>query len=71
MKKLGVSVLATVMLAGSFGVVANASTTDVSKLRDQLVSLGVPSNSANQLITYLQSIDLSVADEADLEGLVK
>ena len=56
MKKLTISALAAMMVAGSFGAVAEASTTDVAKLRDQLVSLGVPSNSANQLITYLQQL---------------
>lgn len=71
MKKLTISALAAMMVAGSFGAVAEASTTDVAKLRDQLVSLGVPSNSANQLITYLQSVELSTADEAELESLVK
>ena len=71
MKKLTISALAAMMVAGSFGAVAEASTTDVAKLRDQLVSLGVPSNSANQLITYLQSVDLTEADEAELESLVK
>ena len=71
MKKLTISALAAMMVAGSFGAVAEASTTDVVKLRDQLVSLGVPSNSANQLITYLQSVDLTEADEAKLESLVK
>lgn len=71
MKKLTISALAAMMVAGSFGAVAEASTTDVAKLRDQLVSLGVPSNSANQLITYLQSVELSKTDEAELESLVK
>ena len=71
MKKLTISALAAMMVAGSFGVVADASEADVAKLRDQLVSLGVPSNSANQLITYLQSVDLTEADEAELESLVK
>ena len=71
MKKLTISALAAMMVAGSFGVIADASEADVTKLRDQLVSLGVPSNSANQLITYLQSVDLTEADEAELESLVK
>ena len=71
MKKLTISALAAMMVAGSFGVVADASEADVAKLRDQLVSLGVPSNSANQLITYLQSVELSKTDEAELESLVK
>ena len=71
MKKLTISALAAMMVAGSFGAVAEASEADVAKLRDQLVSLGVPSNSANQLITYLQSVDLTEADEAELESLVK
>lgn len=70
MKKLAVSTLAAVMVASSFGVVADASTTDVAKLRDQLVSLGVPANDANQLITYLQSIQLSSVDQATLKSLV-
>lgn len=70
MKKLAVSTLAAVMVASSFGVVADASTTDVAKLRDQLVSLGVPANDANQLITYLQSIQLSTVDQATLKSLV-
>ena len=38
------------------------------ELRDKLVSLGVPSDSANQLVTYLQSIDLTDAQKAELEG---
>ena len=71
MKKLTISALAAVMVVGSFGAVAEASTTDVEKLRDQLVSLGVPSNGANQLMIYLQSVKLSKADEAELESLVK
>ena len=71
MKKLTISALAAMMVAGSFGVIADASEADVTKLRDQLVSLGVPSNSANQLITYLQSVELTEADEAELESLVK
>ena len=71
MKKITISALAAMMVAGSFGAVAEASEADVAKLRDQLVSLGVPSNSANQLITYLQSVELSTADEAELESLVK
>ena len=71
MKKLTISALAAMMVAGSFGAVAEASEADVAKLRDQLVSLGVPSNSANQLITYLQSVELSKTDEAELESLVK
>ena len=47
--------------------------TDVSAadLRDKLVSLGVPSDSADQLVKYLQSIDLTDAQKAELEGLVK
>lgn len=70
MKKLAVSTLAAVMVAGSFGVVANASAVDVAQLRDQLVSFGIPAQGANQLITYLQSIQLSSADEAALKSLV-
>ena len=68
MKKLATVALAATLLFGSFNVIADAS---AAELRDKLVSLGVPSDSANQLVTYLQSIDLTDAQKAELEGLVK
>lgn len=68
MKKLATVALAATLLFGSFNVIADASTAD---LRDKLVSLGFPSDSANQLVTYLQLIDLTDAQKAELEGLVK
>ena len=71
MKKLAISTLAAVMLAGSFSVVADASTTDVTKLRNQLVELGVPATGADQLVNYLQTVKLTAADKAEIEALVK
>lgn len=68
MKKLATVALAATLLFGSFNVITDASAAD---LRDKLVSLGVPSDSADQLVTYLQSIDLTDAQKAELEGLVK
>lgn len=68
MKKLATVALAATLLFGSVNVIADAS---AAELRDKLVSLGVPSDSANQLVTYLQSIDLTDAQKAELEGLVK
>ena len=68
MKKLATVALAATLLFGSFNVIADAS---AAELRDKLVSLGVPSDSANQLVTYLQSIDLTDAQKAELEGVVK
>ena len=68
MKKLATVALAATLLFGSFNVIADAS---AAELRDKLVSLGVPSDSANQLVTYLQSIDLTDAQKVELEGLVK
>lgn len=68
MKKLAAAALAATLLFGSVNVIADAS---AAELRDKLVSLGVPSDSANQLVTYLQSIDLTDAQKAELEGLVK
>ena len=67
MKKLATVALAATLLFGSFNVIADAS---AAELRDKLVSLGVPSDSANQLVTYLQSIDLTDAQKVELEGLV-
>lgn len=69
MKKLIVLSLAAVMLLGSVNVVADAKTP--AELRDQLVSLGVPVNSADNLVAYLQTVDLSAADKSEIEGLVK
>ena len=71
MQKLAISTLAAVMLAGSFSVVADASATDVAKLRDQLVELGVPTTGADQLVNYLQTVKLTAADKAEIEALVK
>ena len=68
MRKLAAAALAATLLFGSVNVIADAS---AAELRDKLVSLGVPSDSANQLVTYLQSIDLTDAQKAELEGLVK
>ncbi|MBS3201610.1 hypothetical protein [Turicibacter bilis] len=68
MKKLATVALAATLLFGSFNVIADAS---AAELRDKLVSLGVPSDSANQLVTYLQSIDLTDAQKVELEGVVK
>lgn len=68
MKKLATVALAATLLFGSVNVIADAS---AAELRDKLVSLGIPSDSANQLVTYLQSIDLTDAQQAELEGLVK
>ena len=63
MKKLGSSLLAATLLFSSVNLVADAS---VEQLRDKLVSLGVPAESANQLLTYLQTIDLSDKDEVEI-----
>lgn len=68
MKKLAGSLLAATLLFSSMNLVADAS---VEQLRDKLVSLGVPAESANQLLTYLQTIDLSDKDKAEIEALVK
>lgn len=69
MKKLAVLSLVATMLLGSVNVVADAATP--SELRDQLVSLGVPANSADNLVAYLQTVDLSAADKSEIEGFVK
>lgn len=69
MKKLAVLSLVSAMLLGSVNVVADAATP--SELRDQLVSLGVPANSADNLVAYLQTVDLTKADQAEVESLVK
>ena len=69
MKKLAVLSLVATMLLGSVNVVADAATP--KELRDQLVSLGVPANSADNLVAYLQTVDLSTADKSEIEGLVK
>lgn len=68
MKKLGAIMLAATLAFGAANVNASAN---VEQLRNQLVEIGVPSDSANQVITYLQTIDLSDQDEAELESLVK
>lgn len=69
MKKLAVLSLVATALFGSFNVVADAATP--SELRDQLVSLGVPATGADNLVAYLQTVDLTVADQAEVESLVK
>ena len=69
MKKLAVLSLVATMLLGSVNVVADAATP--KELRDQLVSLGVPANSADNLVAYLQTVDLSTADKSEIEGFVK
>lgn len=68
MKKLAAVVIVATMLFGTVTTSVDASTTE---LRDQLVALGVPSDSANNLVTYLQTIDLSDKDKATIEELVK
>lgn len=57
-----------ISIYSAVNIQVNASTTE---LRDQLVALGVPSDSANNLVTYLQTIDLSDKDKATIEELVK
>ena len=69
MKKLAVLSLVATALFGSVNVVADAATP--SELRDQLVSLGVPATGADNLVAYLQTVDLTVADQAEVESLVK
>lgn len=69
MKKLAVLSLVATTLFGSFNVVADAAT--LSELRDQLVSLGVPATGADNLVAYLQTVDLTAADKAEVESLVK
>lgn len=69
MKKLSVLTLAAALLLGSANFTADAAST--KELRDQLVSLGVPASSADNLVTYLGTIDLSEADAATIDGLVK
>lgn len=68
MKKLAAVVIVATMLFGTVTTQVDASTTE---LRDQLVALGVPSDSANNLVTYLQTIDLSDKDKIAIEELVK
>lgn len=68
MKKLATVALTAALLFGAVSFNADAS---AAALRDKLVSLGVPSDSANQLVTYLQSIELSAQEKADLEALVQ
>lgn len=60
MKKLSVLSLVATALFGSINIVADAATT--TELRDQLVSLGVPATGADNLVAYLQTVDLTVAD---------
>lgn len=67
MKKLATVMVAASLLFGSVNFVADAS---VESMRDKLVSAGVPSESANQLITYLQSIKLSDKEKAELNSLL-
>lgn len=69
MKKLSVLSLVATALFGSINIVADAATT--TELRDQLVSLGVPATGADNLVAYLQTVDLTVADQAEVESLVK
>lgn len=69
MKKLAVLSLVATALFGSVNVVADAATT--TELRDQLVSLGVPATGADNLVAYLQTVDLTAADKAEVESLVK
>lgn len=69
MKKLAVLSLVVTALFGSVNVVADAATT--TELRDQLVSLGVPATGADNLVAYLQTVDLTAADKAEVESLVK
>ena len=69
MKKLAVLSLVATALFGSINIVADAATT--TDLRDQLVSLGVPATGADNLVAYLQTVDLTVADQAEVESLVK
>lgn len=69
MKKLAVLSLVATALFGSVNIVADAATT--TELRDQLVSLGVPATGADNLVAYLQTVDLTVADQAEVESLVK
>lgn len=68
MKKLAVVAIVATMLFGTVNMPVDASTTE---LRDQLVALGVPSDSANNLVTYLQTIDLSDKDKVVIGELVK
>lgn len=67
MKRLATVMVAAALLFGSVNFVADAS---VESMRDKLVSVGVPSASANQLITYLQSIKLSDKEKAELNSLL-
>ena len=69
MKKLAVLSLVATALFGSVNVVADAATP--SELRDQLVSLGMPATGADNLVAYLQTVDLTAADKAEVESLVK
>lgn len=69
MKKLSILTLAAALVLGSTNFTADAAST--KDLRDQLVSLGVPATSADNLVTYLATIDLSEDDCAVIESAVK
>ena len=69
MKKLALTAMVATALFGSMNVVAEAATT--KELRDQLISLGISQTSADNLVTYLSTIDLSSQDQAQIETLVQ
>ena len=69
MKKLALTAMVATALFGSMNVVAEAATT--KELRDQLISLGISQTSADNLVTYLSTIDLSSQDQAQIEKLVQ
>ena len=69
MKKLALTAMVATALFGSMNVVVEAATT--KELRDQLISLGISQTSADNLVTYLSTIDLSSQDQAQIETLVQ
>ena len=67
MKKLALTAMVATALFGSMNVVVEAATT--KDLRDQLMSLGISQTSADNLVTYLSTIDLSSQDQAQIEKI--
>ncbi|MDB8550942.1 hypothetical protein [Turicibacter sanguinis] len=69
MKKLSILTLAAALVLGATNFTVDAATTQ--DLRDQLVSVGVPAASADNLVTYLSTVKLSKADCTAIENVVK
>ena len=69
MKKLLAGMMVAALMSGSFGVVAQASS--VEELRNELVAIGVPSELANNVVNYLQTIELTEKDAAFVQTKVE